>query len=186
MNRTELICRIKKFLSHKNTCVIAIDGMSASGKTTLGHELHNLFPNSCLFHMDDYFLQPHQRTPERSFEIGGNVDYDRFRSEIINNLQNPNGFTYHIYDCKTQRLGDSLHCPMKPLVIVEGAYSTHPYFGDVYDLRLFCEISDLEQKDRIIKRNGIEMWKRFKSEWIPKEHDYFRKFLIKEKSELLE
>ena len=157
MNRTELICRIKKFLSHKNTCVIAIDGMSASGKTTLGHELHNLFPNSCLFHMDDYSLQPHQRTPERSFEIGGNVDYERFRTEIINNLQNPNGFTYHIYDCKTQRLGDSLHCPMKPLVIVEGAYSTHPYFGDVYDLRLFCEISDLEQKDRIIKRNGIEM-----------------------------
>ena len=32
--------------------------------------------------MDDYFLQPYQRTEERLAEPGGNVDYERFKEEI--------------------------------------------------------------------------------------------------------
>jgi hypothetical protein len=31
-----------------------------------------------LFHTDDFFLQPHQRTRERLESVGGNIDYERF------------------------------------------------------------------------------------------------------------
>lgn len=164
--------------------VIAIDGMSGSGKSTLGELLHMNFPESNLFHMDDYFLQPHQRTPERLSEIGGNVDYERFREEIVLHLHDKNGLNYRPYNCCTQSLEDEIHVPWKPIVIIEGSYSQHPYFGDVYDLQVFCEISAKEQKQRIINRNGEKMWKRFETEWIPKEHAYFETFHIKEKSGL--
>lgn len=166
--------------------VVAIDGMSASGKTTLGELLHKEFPESNLFHMDDYFLQPHQRTPARLAEVGGNVDYERFMDEVIHHLKDKDGFSCRKFDCQTQLLGSEIHVPWKPLVIIEGAYSQHPYFGEPYDLRIFSEISEEEQKKRILKRNGPEMLERFVSEWIPKENAYFKTYKIKEKSGLLQ
>ena len=165
--------------------MIAIDGMSGSGKTTLGELLHQEFSNSNLFHMDDYFLQLHQRTEKRSSETGGNVDYERFKDEIILHLEDSDGLSYHTYDCHTQTLSSKIHVTKKPLVIIEGAYSHHPYFGDVYDLRIFCEISEEEQRKRIAKRNGLQMLEQFVNEWIPKENLYFKTFCIKEKSSFL-
>lgn len=164
--------------------VVAIDGMSASGKTTLGELLHQEFPESNLFHMDDYFLQPHQRTPERLSEVGGNVDYERFMDEIILHLDDKDGLSFRKFDCQTGLLGSEIHVPWKPLVIIEGAYSQHPYFREPYDLRIFSKISEEEQKKRILKRNSPEMLTRFVNEWIPKENDYFKYYNIKEKSGL--
>lgn len=159
--------------------IIAIDGMSGSGKSTFANLLHETFPESNLFHMDDYFLQPSQRTDERLSEIGGNVDYERFYDEIISHLENESGLTYQKYDCCTQTLGDKIHVPWKPIVIIEGSYSHHPYFGNHYDLLVFLEISSEEQKRRILLRNGEFMLERFLTEWIPKENAYFEKFDIK-------
>ena len=165
--------------------VVAIDGMSASGKTTLGQLLHEYFPESNLFHMDDYFLRPHQRTMERLSEVGGNVDYERFKDEILLHVTDKKGFTYRVYNCKSQTLSSEMFVPWKPLVIIEGAYSHHPYFGDAYNLRIFREITPSEQRERILKRNSKEMLERFENEWIPKENAYFEKYKIKEKSGLL-
>ena len=36
--------------------------------------------------MDDFFLQPKQRTKERLEQAGGNVDYKRFKKEIVHFL----------------------------------------------------------------------------------------------------
>lgn len=187
MQTIDIIKKIEHGLNALNSeraFVVAIDGMSGSGKTTLGNLLQEHFPESNLFHMDDFFLQPHQRTPERLAEIGGNVDYERFKEEIILQSENKNGFSYQVYDCHTQWLNAPIYMPWKPLVIIEGAYSHHPYFGDIYDLRIFCEISADEQRNRILKRNGADMLKRFEKEWIPKENQYFKHYKIKEKSGL--
>lgn len=176
---------IKQELFKKDICspyVIGIEGMSGSGKTTLGKLLHREFPDSNLFHMDDYFLQPYQRTPKRSNEIGGNVDYERFMEEIILHLEDADGFHYRTYDCHTQTLSSEIHMTSKPLVIIEGVYSQHPYFGEPYDLLIFCEISEEEQKRRVLKRNGTKMLELFVDEWIPKENLYFKTYCIKEKN----
>ena len=65
--------------------LIAIDGMCGSGKTTLGQLLQSVYDCN-LFHMDDFFLRPEQRTPERMAQVGGNVDYERFQKEILNHI----------------------------------------------------------------------------------------------------
>ena len=188
MQTIDIIQKIEHGLSILNSerpFVIAIDGMSGSGKTTLGNFLWEHFPESNLFHMDDFFLRPHQRTSERLAEIGGNVDYERFHEEILSQIENTNGFSYRKYDCQTQTLGPSQHVDWKPVGIIEGAYSHHPYIGDIYNLRIFCEISDTEQRERIFKRNGADMLKCFEIEWIPKENQYFDYYKIREKSGLL-
>lgn len=188
MKTNDLFQIIKQNIKTERTrpFVVAIDGMSGSGKTSLGELLHKEFPKSNLFHMDDYFLQPHQRTSKRLSEVGGNVDYERFMHEIILHLDDKSGLSFRKFNCQTQTLGPMTYVPWKPLVIIEGAYSQHPYFEDAYDIRIFCEISKDEQRKRILKRNGPEMLDRFVNEWIPKENSYFETFQIKEKSGLLQ
>ena len=161
--------------------LVSIDGMCGSGKSTLGRILREIY--GCrLFHMDDFFLRPCQKTGERLKQPGGNIDYERFREEILDHIGEKEGLDYRPYDCGTQTLGEPVWEPYNSLNILEGVYSQHPYFGDVYDLRIFCRIGKEEQERRILKRDGKEMLKRFQSQWIPMENQYFETFHIAESS----
>ena len=56
--------QIDMLLEEKDFAVVAIDGKCTSGKTTLASKLAELYDCN-MFHMDDFFLRPEQRTPER-------------------------------------------------------------------------------------------------------------------------
>ena len=73
--------QIDALLRDKDFVVVAIDGKCTSGKTTLAARLAEIYDCN-VFHMDDFFLRPEQRTPERFAQIGGNVDYERFRRKF--------------------------------------------------------------------------------------------------------
>ena len=161
--------------------LIAIDGMCGSGKSTLGaflaKELH-----ASLFHMDDFFLQPHQRTEKRLSEPGGNVDYERFKEEVLNHITDVAGVTFRPFSCSKWQLTDPVTVPYNNIVIVEGSYSHHPHFKDAYNIKIFLEISPEEQKKRIVARDGQERWPMFEEKWIPMENLYFKAFKIRENS----
>lgn len=159
---------------------VAVDGVCGGGKTTLGKALASVYDCN-LFHMDDFFLRTAQRTPERYAEPGGNVDYERFREEVLDRLADAPGFTYRRFDCGKMELGESYTVPYKKLNIIEGAYSCHPYFGDIYQVRFFIDLPAGKQKERILARNGVQMYGRFAEEWIPMENRYFDTFGIREK-----
>lgn len=159
--------------------VISIDGMCGSGKSTLGRILEEIYDCN-LFHMDDFFLRPEQRTPERFAEPGGNVDYERFKAEILDHIGDKNGFRYQAYNCGIQALDGYVTVPYKKLNIIEGAYSNHPYFGSPYTVKFLCKITPEEQLNRILKRNGPEMLERFKAVWIPMENRYFETFAVED------
>lgn len=161
--------------------ILAIDGRCGSGKTTLAGMIAHRYKAEVI-HMDDFFLRKEQRTPERLAEPGGNVDRERFRQEVILPIrEGQDRFEYQRYDCSRQELGETVHIVTSPLIVIEGAYSCHPYFGDIYDIRVFMDVDPAEQQKRILTRNGPEMLPRFISEWIPKEELYFKTFRIKEK-----
>ncbi len=168
----------------KEVLLVVIDGMCGSGKSTLGEALRQRYDCN-LFHMDDFFLQPNQKTQERLAEPGGNVDYERFAQEVLAHLQEQCSYTYRVFDCSTQAMGRRVQVEPKRLNIVEGAYSVHPYFQDKYDLAFFLEVDSEEQLKRLEKRNGAERLKRFVSEWIPKEIAYFEAFDIRRKCRVL-
>lgn len=178
IERVAALCREKE----NKILVVAIDGKSASGKTTLARLLQERVGGN-VYHMDDFFLRKEQRTEERLGEIGGNVDYERFK-ELLIRIRHGMGVYYRGYDCKRQELKEAVWVEPKRLNIVEGAYSMHPYFEDVYDLCIAMDIDDRQQRQRILKRNGAELLKRFEEEWIPKESAYFEKFHIFEECDL--
>ncbi len=162
---------------------LAIEGGSASGKSTLASLLEALY-GATVFHMDDFFLQPHQRTPERYREVGGNIDRERFLSEVLLPLSQGETIAYRRFDCHTMRLLDPFFVTPNPLTVIEGAYSMHPLFRKYYTLSAFLDIDKALQKERILLRNGEALAERFFSEWIPLEENYFKETKPKEACDL--
>ena len=167
-----LLEMIDRKMAEKGNLSVAIEGGSASGKTSLAALLNDTYDCN-IFHMDDFFLQPHQRTPERFAQPGGNVDYERFREEIAEKLSSGKPFTYQKFDCSTMSLGEYVDVDPKKLNIIEGAYSMHPELRGFWDIAAFLDSDPEVQKARILRRNGEMMLRRFVNEWIPLEHVYF-------------
>jgi uridine kinase len=163
---------------------IAIDGNSGAGKSTLASLIGNVYECN-IFHMDDFFLTPDLKTEERLKEAGGNVDYVRFKNEVIDGINSGLEFQYHKYDCKQMLMGQPVSVTPQKLNIIEGSYSMHPNLIDNYDLKIFLHIDEKEQSSRILERNGAYMHKRFLCEWIPLENRYFEELKIQEQSDLV-
>ena len=166
----EVSAKIDGLLREKNFVIVAIDGKCTSGKTTLAGKLAEIYDCN-VFHMDDFFLRPDQRTPERLAEIGGNVDYERFQEEVLLPLKSGQPFSYRPFDCKTFTLSAPVAVAPKKLNIVEGSYSHHPYFGAAYDWKILLTVDSETQRQRILKRPSF-LHKRFFEEWIPMENRY--------------
>ena len=162
---------IRQLLSEKETIIVAIDGNCTSGKTTLAKQLAANYDCN-VFHMDDFFLRPEQRTPERFAEVGGNVDYERFKEEILIPLQDGKQFSYRPFDCSTFTLANPVTVIPKQLNIIEGTYSHHPYFGNLYDLKVMLTVTPELQRERILQRPAF-LHQRFFEQWIPMENRYF-------------
>ena len=164
--------------------IIAIDGRSASGKTTISGQLKTIL-NAQIIHMDDFFLPPEKRTAMRYDEPGGNVHYERFRQEILPFISQANAFSYRIFDCKLQKFNGNRIIWESDWIIVEGAYSHHPVFGNYADLKIFYDILPEEQLRRIYERNGTKAARMFQNRWIPLENKYIRHFDIMSGADLI-
>ena len=162
---------------------LSIDGGSASGKTTLAKILCEKY-GATVFHMDDFFLTPPMRTVGRLSEIGGNVDRERFESEVLIPLSKGMEVSYRPFDCKTGGFKALETVMPKKFVIIEGAYSMHPQLSKYYDFSVYLDIDEKKQRDRIMKRNSSELANRFFAEWIPLENIYFEKTDIKKRCDL--
>ena len=178
-----LLVRIDRLMAERERVLVAIDGGSASGKTTLGELLQNVY--GCpVFHMDDFFLRPEQRTPERFSELGGNVDRERFLSEVLLPLREGKAVDYRRFDCKTFTIASPSRIEPGRLNIIEGAYAMHPDLAPYYDLTVFLAVSAEKQRERILKRNAPAQAELFFDRWIPFEQRYFAALNVPERCDL--
>lgn len=174
----------KLIKENKASVLIAIDGNSGAGKSTLGKLIRSAYDCN-VFHMDDFFLTAKIRTEDRLREVGGNVDYERFLKEVMDPLKTEEKFKYQTYNCVLEDMDQIIQVQPKRLNIVEGVYSMYPTLIDYYDFKIFLELDPSEQSQRILRRNGEFMHKKFIDLWIPLENKYFDKLNIKEKADLL-
>ena len=177
-----LFSKIDTLLAN-GSATVAIEGGSASGKTTLARFIKEAYDCN-VFHTDDFFLRPEQRTRERLDEIGGNLDRERFFDEIILPTSKKRELRYRKFNCHGAILGEEIFVLPKKLTVIEGVYSMHLNFSKFYDFSVFLDIDKELQKKRIINRNPPDVAKRFFNEWIPLEDLYFSKTAIKHRCDL--
>lgn len=166
-----LLCAIDGKMKEQERVIVAIDGPCASGKTTLAALLARIYGCN-VFHMDDFFLRPEQRTPQRYAQPGGNVDRERFAQQVLEPLLEGRTVCAQRLDCRTMTLVSMPPAPCTPLTVVEGSYCLHPALRDAYTLSVFLRIDPRTQAERILRRNGAQGLERFETRWIPLERAY--------------
>lgn len=169
---SRLLRRIQELQVRKERVIVAIDGRCGSGKTTLAARLQKDL-DCRVFHMDDFFLRPQQRTAERFAQPGENVDHERFLEEVLLPLRSGQPVTYRPFSCAQQQLGAPVTAAPCRLAIVEGAYACHPDLWAYYDLRVFLTVDPETQMQRIEARSGAAKAAQFHDRWIPFEETYF-------------
>lgn len=174
---------IDRLLEEKSSLLVALDGPSTSGKSSLGSFLSSKYGYG-LITLDDFFLRETQRTPNRLAEVGGNIDYERFEEQVLLPLSKGQDITFRPYDCQLMGYAEEKKLFFSQVIILEGSYSHHPRFTDYYDLRVFLKIGKDSQLERLRKRNPL-MLDMFLDVWVPKEEEYFQAFEIEKKADLI-
>ena len=172
ISKEEAVALIEGRLQETDRLVVALDGMSGSGKTTFARALADRFDGSVV-HMDDFYLPRDRFTEEMQALPGGNIDRDRFKAEALEPLAAGRDFAYRPFSCKEQALLPDRVPVTGRLVIVEGAYALLPDWGAYYDLALFFRVSQEEQQGRLLLRNGAKGMAPFLTRWTPREEAYF-------------
>lgn len=173
MDRAELEGAVQALLAERGRVLLALEGMSAAGKTTLAAELAQAYGGN-VYHMDDFCFPAHQRPDDWRQAPGGHMDLERFRREVLEPLSRKEAVAYRPYSCREGAFGAERLIRPKSLEIVEGAYATHPRLAAAYDLAVFVQVDPEEQRRRILARDGQEGLLRFEEIWIPQEWRYFR------------
>lgn len=167
-----VLCAIDNAQRSHTRLRLAVDGPCASGKSTLGAALGRIY--QCpLVHMDDFFLRPEQRTPERLAQPGGNVDSERFRRDVLDPLVHDRSVRYRPWLCQQQCFGPEITVPPSPLTVVEGCYCLREDLRDHFHLRIWAEADWSARRTRLLARGGKECLAQFESRWIVLENAYF-------------
>ena len=145
--------RNQRAVKKQKKLIVAIEGDIAAGKSTLSALLKEICDCN-VFHIDDFFLPPSKRIPQRYTQPGSNIDYNRFCKEILIPVKKGEQVHYCRYDCNTFIINPPINIGPKILNIVEGTYSCHPHLSNYYDLKVFLKINPEQQSQRIRKRNN--------------------------------
>ena len=163
-------------LKQGRTVIIAIDGRCGSGKSTLAGKIAQTYDCNVI-HMDDFYL-PFEKRRECWWEFpGGNMDFERLRTEVTEPMTAQKEIIYRPYDCMNETFRRQEILPRKNLYVIEGSYSHHPELQMQYDLKVFLTCGKEEQKRRLMDRNP-ERYESFVTRWIPMEERYYQAFGI--------
>ncbi len=174
-----LYSAVEKCLRKKGKVTVALDGSCAAGKSTAAQLFSELYDCN-VFHADDFFLPPEKRTPERLAEVGGNMERERLRQEILEPLREGKSFSYQPFSCSEMVLKDPVRVEPKKINLIEGSYSMHPELREYYDVTAFLSVEHSLQTARILERNGSILLRRFLEEWVPKENAFFEQMHVRE------
>lgn len=173
---------LEALLKKDRPVMVSIDGRCGSGKTYLASMIKTRFDCN-VFHIDDYYL-PLSERPENWEQIpAGNIDFKRFKNEVISPLLAGKAVDYRPFCCKAGEYSETVACLPKKLTVIEGSYSQHLILSDAYDLKIFLSCTETVQKRRLLAREG-EHFSEFENRWIPMEERYFAEFCIDFNSDL--
>jgi len=140
---------------------VGVDGLGASGKTTLAARLLAVLPGAVVVHVDD-FAAPDVPTWQR----------DRFVAEVLAPLQAGRPGRYRPADLVTGELGAEVEVPVGVPVVVEGVSATDVRLGVPWDLTLWLEVPEAERRRRVLARDPAALLERWRTDWWPQEEAY--------------
>jgi uridine kinase len=142
--------------------LLAIDGHSAAGKSTLAQAVCDALPNSCLVRTDDFYRPMDQAVrfaliPAEGYEHY--YDWQRLKQEVLEPLSVGKPARFQTYDWSSNQLGASKTLEPTDFVVVEGCYMARPELRNFFAVIALVETPLAERESRQSKRaNATQAW----------------------------
>jgi uridine kinase len=172
-----------------NPILVALDGRSAAGKSTLAAAVAPLV-DGVVIDGDDFYS-------------GGNADrwdgmgaaekvshciHWRRQRAVLEKLANGEAAAWHPYDWEADdgSLAQApIICEPAPVIILDGAYSARPELADLFDLRVLLDAPAGLRRERLIEREGEGYRDEWNARWDEAEHWYFGNVMPPESFDLV-
>ncbi|CAN5158040.1 hypothetical protein BH09PAT1_BH09PAT1_2310 [soil metagenome] len=173
------VSKIGELMKEKDKPIlVALDGKSGTGKSTIGKELAKRLGGIEII-ADDFWAggsneEWDKKRPKERAETA--IDWKRIRSEVLEPLLAGKSASWQPFDWKAGHglSQDMLHSDPKPLIVLDGAYSTRPELQDIIDVNILVETpDDTNRRARLAGREGIEYMTDWHGRWDVAEDYYF-------------
>jgi len=176
-----LVRLIERSLGNRSApLLIALDGRSGAGKTTLARSL-SASVAAAVVAADDFYAGGSndvwlRRSPRERVE--GVLDWARLRDVALTPLLARQPASWHPLDFQPDVgwPGWKSHLvTVEPadVVLLDGAYSSRPELADLIDFAVLVEAPELTRRERIRQREGDQTAERWHRAWDAAEHLYF-------------
>jgi len=172
-------------LTVRRPIVVALDGGSGAGKSTIAERLMRL-SNVALVPLDDFYqtLIPESQLPHQAVDqrLNGVFDWARVRREALEPLRAgqpgrwyPFDFMSGLGEGGTYRLKEQVtEVAPAPVILLEGAYSASPPLKDLIDLAVLILAQNQARHLRTVARgDDAEFLGRWHQVWDEVEAYYF-------------
>ncbi len=177
MNSTGFIKRINALSKKYEKLVVAIDGYSAAGKTTLLKKFEKDNKNVLAVFMDDFILtgkgrgQSIKKAKDKSkvFELDW-YDYKKIKTLIKEfRAKNKGYYKTKIYNSDTDKIDILKKFDLsKNILVIEGIFLFHPkLFKNMFDIKVFLDIGLAYADKRRVRRERKRWGKEYISEDSP-------------------
>jgi para-aminobenzoate synthetase len=167
--------------------VVALDGGSGAGKTTIAQRLVRL-ADVALVQLDDFYqtVIPESEWPQKTVgqRLNGVFDWSRVRSEALDPLRAGRPGRWHAFDFVrglskggTYSLKEEVtEVAPAPTILVEGAYSASPRLRDLIDLAVLVYVQNKTRHLRaaVRERDDAEFLAKWHAIWDEVEAHYFQ------------
>ena len=169
---------------HQSPILVAIDGRSGAGKSTVAAILAaathaTVVPSDDFFAAEITSAQWEARSgPERARDA---IDWRRLREEALEPLLAGRSVTWHPFDFAAGARPDGTYAispelmrrEPAPVIILDGAYSTRPELADLTALTILVEVPPAVRLKRLAGREAPDFLASWHARWDVAEDFYF-------------
>lgn len=170
---SELVHQLRSMMGRRGVVLVGVDGCGGSGKSTFARGLVAAGSDDVtLVQMDDFYKPTAERPTGENRPIGGNFDWERVRSQVIEPLSQGEVARYQRYDWGQDALAEWHVARRSGIVVIEGVYATRNELRSFYDYRVFVECPRDERLRRGLERDGEAARDTWEKVWMPVEAQY--------------
>ncbi len=181
----QIISAIYKIKISKSTpIVVAIDGGSGSGKSSLAQYISNEL-DAGLIQLDDFFSEQIPEHTWDTFSVSERYEnvfnWYRVRNEILEPLISRKSASWFAFDFESGLRPDGTFgmqtepktCSPTDVIILEGAYSASPFLADLIDLSILVDVPVSIRHERLSIREDDDFLNGWHDIWDDVEEYYF-------------
>ena len=177
--------RIREVASERpGPILVALDGRSAAGKSTLAAVVAPLV-GAAVIDGDDFYSGGDAETWDAmsaAEKASHCIDWRRQRP-VLEKLARGETASWRPYDWEEDDgslADDPVTCDPAPVIILDGAYSARPELADLFHLRVLLDVPADLRKKRLVQREGDGHREDWNRRWHDAEQWYFSEVMPRE------